>query len=109
MGRLIDGDDLMNEVKECKVMQQSTNSDYRTGYISAMSTVEGMIADQFLENDEVLYEIDAIPMEWLEWRISHAEREGFIEVAKMLTTVRDWWNDQKDLWREEMESEENNG
>lgn len=41
--------------------------------------------------------VDAIPMEWLEWRINHAEQEGFVEVAKMLRTVHDWWNDQKDL------------
>lgn len=49
--------------------------------------------------------VDAIPMEWLEWRINHAEREGFVEVAKMLRTVSDWWNDQKDLWCEEMEQD----
>ena len=45
--------------------------------------------------------IDAIPMEWLDWRIAHAEREGFVETVEMLKTVRDWWNDQRDLWQEE--------
>ena len=49
--------------------------------------------------------IDAIPIEWLEWRIAHAEREGFVEVVKMLEKVRDWWNDQRDLWEKEKEQE----
>ena len=49
--------------------------------------------------------IEAIPVEWIDWRIVHAEREGFVEVAEMLKTVRDWWNDQRDLWWEEKERE----
>ena len=49
--------------------------------------------------------IDAIPVEWLKWRILHAEKEGFAEVAAMLRTVRDWWNDQRDLWLSEKEQE----
>jgi hypothetical protein len=49
--------------------------------------------------------IDAIPVEWLEWRIEHAKREGFVEVVKMFQTVRDWWNDQRDIWRDEREQE----
>ena len=49
--------------------------------------------------------VPAIPVEWLEWRIAHANREGFVGVAKMLRTVRDWWNDQRDLWQEEKEQE----
>lgn len=51
---------------------------------------------------------DAIPLEWIKWRIDHAEREGFPEAAKILKTVCDWWNDQKDCWQKERE-EENDG
>ena len=56
-----------------------------------------------LDNDAPT--VEAIPIEWIEWRIAHAELEGFIEIAKMLKTVRDWWNDQRDLWWEEKERE----
>ena len=51
---------------------------------------------------------DAIPLEWIKWRIDHAERDGFPETAKILKTVCDWWNDQKDCWQKERE-EENDG
>lgn len=56
--KLIDGKVLLQKVRECKAKQHSENNDYRTGYISAMSTVEGIIAD--------LASVDAIPVEWLE-------------------------------------------
>lgn len=49
--------------------------------------------------------VPAIPVEWLEWRIAHAEREGFGAVVSMLRTVRDWWNDQQDVWEREQEAQ----
>lgn len=55
--RLFDADVLLAEVAECKTKQNSMNQDYVTGYLSAMSTVEGMIAS----TDAV----EAIPIEWL--------------------------------------------
>ena len=48
--------------------------------------------------------VPAIPVEWLEWRIAHAEREGFGAVVSMMRTVRDWWNDQQDVWQREQEA-----
>lgn len=51
---------------------------------------------------------DAIPLEWIKWRIDHAKRDGFPETAKIMETVLDWWNDQKDCWQKERE-EENDG
>ena len=51
--------------------------------------------------------VDAIPVEWIEWRIAHAEREGFGEVVSMLRMVRDWWNDQRDVWQKEQEMDNN--
>ena len=49
--------------------------------------------------------VPAIPVEWIEWRIAHAEREGFGAVVSMLRTVRDWWNDQRDVWEKEREAD----
>lgn len=76
--RLIDADALLeNQPKGC----------YRTSdWINAAPT------------------IPAIPVEWLEWRIAHAEREGFGATVSMLRTVRDWWNDQRDVWEREQEA-----
>ena len=48
--------------------------------------------------------VQAIPVEWIEWRIAHAEREGFGATVSMLRTVRDWWNDQRDVWEMEQEA-----
>lgn len=53
--------------------------------------------------------IDAIPVEWIEWRIAYAEREGFGATVSMLRTVWDWWNDQRDLWQKEKEQEAQDG
>ena len=58
---------------------------------------------------ELLPAVDAIPLEWLKWRIEHAEREGFVKVAWMFRTVYCWWIDQQDTWRDEKEQEDNNG
>ena len=55
--RLIDADALRAKIAECKAKQCSTNMEYVIGYFSAMSTVEGMIADALT--------IEAIPVEWL--------------------------------------------
>lgn len=42
--------ELKKEIKNMKGKQNSTNTDYMTGYISALSTLEGYIAK--LENRE---------------------------------------------------------
>lgn len=60
--------------------------DWLGGVLDAIDAVEDVNA------------VDAIPMEWLEWRIEHAKREGFDEIEHMLRTVRDWWNNQRELW-----------
>ena len=59
--RQVNVDNILAEIKECKVMQDSSNSDYRTGYISALSTVEGIIADQLLTEEYG----ECIPIEWI--------------------------------------------
>lgn len=100
-GKLIYAGCLAKRIAEWKKKLKSENQDYLTGYMSGLSVVEGMLAG--------MPAIPAIPVEWLEWRIEHAEREGFVEVVKMLQTVRDWWNDQRDIWRDEKEQEAQDG
>lgn len=46
MARLIDADALAEEITKVKRCINSGNSDYLTGYISALSGVEGLIAYQ---------------------------------------------------------------
>lgn len=46
MARLIDADALAMEIAKAKRCIQSKNSDYLTGYVSALSGVEGQIAYQ---------------------------------------------------------------
>ena len=48
--RMISADELKNQIAKVKRCFTSQNSDYMTGYLSAMSTVEGMIA--YLEYPE---------------------------------------------------------
>lgn len=43
---MIDEKILLEQIKTFKRSQKSTNCDYLTGYISALSAVEGMIAEQ---------------------------------------------------------------
>lgn len=43
---MIDEKELIKEIADFKRCQKSTNCDYLTGYISALSAVEGMIAEQ---------------------------------------------------------------
>ena len=43
---MIDEQKLLEQIVDFKRCQKSTNCDYLTGYISALSAVEGMIADQ---------------------------------------------------------------
>lgn len=38
-------ENVKNEIKDLKSKQQSSNTDYYTGYMSALSTVEGIIAE----------------------------------------------------------------
>ena len=87
MSRFIDADKLRAEVKECKVMQQSENSDYRTGYISAMSTVEGMIADILLTGERV----DAIPISWIQGKIGYMQCKGNPWTAESLEWLLKAW------------------
>lgn len=47
---------------------------------------------------------DAIPLEWIKWSIDQAKREGFPEIGKILETVHNWWNDQKDCWQKGQEA-----
>lgn len=42
--KMISADDLNNQIKKVKRCFHSENSDYMTGYLSALSVVEGMIA-----------------------------------------------------------------
>lgn len=55
--RPIDGDALAAKIAAWKSQQHSMNIDYSTGYRSALSAVEGMIAEAPT--------VDAIPVEWL--------------------------------------------
>ena len=87
LSRLIDADKLRAEVKECKVMQQSENSDYRTGYICAMSTVEGMIADILLADEQV----DAIPIRWIQGKIGYMQCKGNPWTAESLEWLLKAW------------------
>ena len=48
--QMISADALKNQIAKVKRCFTSQNSDYMTGYLSAMSTVEGMIA--YLEYPE---------------------------------------------------------
>ena len=69
MGRLIDADALAAEVSAWKKQQHSMNIDYSTGYRSALSAVEGMIADAPM--------VEAIPVEWLQ-----EQRKAFDSMAR---------------------------
>lgn len=42
--KMISADDLKKQIKKIKRCFHSENSDYMTGYLSALSVVEGMIA-----------------------------------------------------------------
>lgn len=44
MKRMIDANELKKQIAKVKKCFTSENSDYKTGYISALSMVEGMIA-----------------------------------------------------------------
>lgn len=43
---MIDENKLLSEISSVKKNMKSDNGDYLTGYISALSTIEGMIAGQ---------------------------------------------------------------
>ena len=46
MPKYIDKEPLVQEIKEFKQAVQSANTDYLTGYLSALSVAQGMIAKQ---------------------------------------------------------------
>lgn len=46
MAKYIDKEPLVQEIKEFKQAVQSANTDYLTGYLSALSVAQGMIAKQ---------------------------------------------------------------
>jgi len=89
--RMIDVDPVLLEIKECKVMQQSENSDYRTGYISAMSTVEGIIADRIIAG----VEIDAIPVEWLKAQNTSTEYYKTVQGQAVELVLELWQKEQE--------------
>ena len=88
--RPIDGDALAAKIAAWKSQQHSMNIDYSTGYRSALSVVEGMIAEAPA--------IDAIPVEWLESKRKEALREGMrpdeVEAVEMVL-----W-----MWQKEQEA-----
>lgn len=73
MARLIDADALLeNQPKGC----------YRTSdWINAAPTVP------------------AIPVEWINWRVRHADKEGFKDAASAFRWVLWCWENQKEEWR----------
>lgn len=89
--RMIDVDPVLLEIKECKVMQQSENSDYRTGYISALSTVEGIIADRIIAGAE----IDAIPVEWLKAQNTSTEYYKTVQGQAVELVLELWQKEQE--------------
>jgi hypothetical protein len=86
--RLIDADAL-----KAKCGEWYTEEGMEEGFIGTLGSLLDAAAT-----------VPAIPVEWLEWRIAHSEREGFGAVVSMLRTVRDWWNDQRDVWEREQET-----
>ena len=79
--KLIDADALHTKVSNWKHQQRSTNSDYFTGYVCALSTVEGMIAEA--------QTIDAIPVEWLQKKRKYASEGDSLDVG--IAEVLDIW------------------
>ena len=57
--QMISADALKNQIAKVKKCFRSENSDYMTGYISALSSVEGMIA--YLSDDESAIKIPETP------------------------------------------------
>lgn len=85
MSKPIDADALSAWVAEWKAGQDSNNIDYRTGYISALSTVEGMIA--------LMPVLDAIPLEWIQ-----AKYKSELDYGMRNALADVMW-----LWRKERE------
>lgn len=106
MARLIDADAYADEMRKkqnaCRAWKDSLDEGTELHARAEQAFVTFVEAALTLKSQPT---IDAIPVEWLDWRIEHARKEGFGDIVKMLTTVRNWWNDQKDLWREEREQE----
>ena len=74
---MIDEKKLMKEIKDFKRSVKSENSDYLTGYISALSATEGLIASQPKVG------------EWIPCseRMPKPEEEVFIQTARGTTTT----------------------
>lgn len=60
---MIDEENLLRVIKYFKKIVKSENTDYLTGYMSALSTVEGLIAEQPKIGEWVLCSEDNLPDE----------------------------------------------
>ncbi len=81
---------ILQEIKELKRKQNNQNQDYRTGYLSALSTVEGVIAglnDGWIPVEERLPEVQ----EGLE-DMYCPEFNVTIKGAKEATTLKYSWD-----------------
>ena len=99
MSRLIDADALILHFNDWALSASPTGRESvkeSTLKLNEYDTIETAI-----EGIAHAPTVPAIPVDWIEWRIAHAEREGFGAVVSMLRTVRDWWNDQRDVWERE--------
>ena len=95
--RIIDADALKEQVESHVVsMSVCLSMDEHYGKVT--------MREDCLQDIDAAPTVPAIPVEWIEWRIAHAEREGFGATVSMLRTVRDWWNDQRDVWEREQEA-----
>ena len=103
--RMIDADVYAAEMRKkqdnCRAWKESLDEGTELYARAEQSFITFIEAALTLKNQPT---VPAIPLEWLEWRIAHAEREGFGAVVSMLRTVRDWWNDQRDVWQKEQEA-----
>lgn len=73
MARLIDADALKKEIVDFKLNLHPQNQDYGTGYFSALSVVEGMLA--------YAPTVDAVPVVHGRWECTYNEEWGETDVA----------------------------
>lgn len=82
---------ILQEIKKLKCNQDSENQDYRTGYFSALSTVEGVIAglnDGWIpveermpeENNKLLYDMQLVTLE-----------DGEVCLGVYRNQENEWW------------------
>ena len=43
--------------------------------------------------------VEAVPVEWINWRVRHADKEGFKDAASAFRWVLWCWENQNEEWR----------